>query len=46
MGAKTKLRDGNLSDRERKTFEGEVDSHERRIDEAVYRLYGITGVPE
>ncbi len=45
MDAKIKLRDGNLSDRERKTLEGEVESHERRIDEAVFRLYGVNELP-
>jgi hypothetical protein len=32
-------------DRERKSLEGEVESHERRIDEAVIRLYGVKGLP-
>jgi hypothetical protein len=45
MDAKVKLRDAKLSDRERKTLEGEIESHEHRIDEAVFRLYGVKGLP-
>ena len=39
------LRDGRLSDRERSSLEGEVESLERRIDEAVFKLYGVEGLP-
>jgi type I restriction-modification system DNA methylase subunit len=46
MDAKTRLRDVKLSDRERRTLEGEVENHERRIDELVFRLYGVKGLPE
>jgi len=44
--AKGKLRSPKLSDRERRSLEGEVDAHERRIDEAVFRLYGVSGLPD
>ncbi len=46
--AKTRLRPGAtppLSDRERTGLETEVEAHERRIDEAVFRLYGVDGLP-
>jgi hypothetical protein len=43
--AKLKLRDRKLSDRERQDLEGEVESHEHRIDEAVFRLYAVKGLP-
>jgi hypothetical protein len=46
MDAKFKLRDAKLSDREHKTLEGEVESHEPRIDEDVFRLYGVKGLPD
>jgi hypothetical protein len=46
MDAKSKLRDGKLSDRERGSFERDVENHERRIDELVFRLYGVDGLPE
>ena len=45
MGAKAKLRDIKLSDRERRTLEGEIEFHENRINEAVFRLYGVDGLP-
>jgi hypothetical protein len=45
MEAKTKLRDAKLSDRERRTLEGDVENHERRINELVFRLYGVEGLP-
>ncbi len=45
MAAKTKLRDAKLSDREHKALEGEVETHEHRIDEAVFALYGVNGLP-
>ncbi len=44
--ALAKLRDDRLSDRERRSLEGEVENHERRIDEAVLRLYGVDRLPE
>ena len=43
--AKTKLRDG-MSDRERGALERDVENHERRIDELVFGLYGVDGLPE
>jgi hypothetical protein len=46
MDAKLKLRDGKLSDRERGQLETTVDAQERRIDEAVFVLYGVDGLPE
>jgi hypothetical protein len=46
MDAKTKLRGTKLSDRERGQLETSVDAHERRIDEAVFALYGVDGLPE
>jgi hypothetical protein len=45
MDAKPKLRNTKLSDRERKVLEGDIESHERRIDEDVFRLYGVKGLP-
>lgn len=45
MQAKVKLRDDKLSDRERQSLQGDVESLERRIDEAVFRLYGVKGLP-
>ena len=35
-----------LSDRAIKSLESEVEAHERRIDEAVFALYGVDGLPE
>jgi hypothetical protein len=40
------LRAAGLSDRERGQLETTVDAHERRIDEAVFALYGVDGLPE
>jgi hypothetical protein len=47
MAAKTKLRGGGakLSDRDRTTLEGEVESLEARIGETVFALYGVKGLP-
>ncbi len=45
MDAKVKLRDKKLSDRERRILEGDVENHERHIDELVFRLYGVKGLP-
>jgi len=48
MDAKTKLQEGlgKLSDRERVAWERDVDHHERRIDEGVFRLYDVKGLPD
>ena len=46
MDAQTTLRDGNLSDRERGSLERDVENDERRIDELVFRLYGVDGLPQ
>ncbi len=40
------LRPMVLSDRETRSLEAEVDAHERRIDEAVFALYGVDGLPD
>ena len=45
MDAKIKLRNAKLSDRERRVLEGEVENHEHHIDELVFRLYGVKGLP-
>lgn len=45
MDAKFMLRAADLSDRERGALEGAVDALERRIDEAVFALYGVKGLP-
>ena len=45
MDAKTKLRSPNLSDRQRGQLESEVEAHEKRINEAVFRLYGVGILP-
>ena len=46
MASKVKLRDANRSDRDRTSLEREVDFRERRIDEDVFRLYGVEGLPD
>ncbi len=46
MNVKVKLRDRLLSDRERVQLEHTVEADERRIDEAVFALYGVDGLPE
>jgi hypothetical protein len=46
MAAKIKLRDTQLSDRQRDGFETEVERHEQRINEAVFKLYDVEGLPE
>ena len=46
MDTKAKLRASTLSDRETRDLEAEIESHERRIDEAVFALYGVKGLPE
>lgn len=45
MDAKVKLRDAKLSDRERTSLQSDVESLERRIDETVFRLYGVKELP-
>jgi hypothetical protein len=45
MDAKSKLRAPQLSDRETQSLEGEVEAHEKRINEAVFALYGVDGLP-
>jgi hypothetical protein len=52
MDAKGKLRPlvpglkgPSLSDRQTKSLEAEIEAHERRIDEAVFKLYGVDGLP-
>ena len=44
--AKLELLKPSLSDRERKTLEGDVELHEHRINETVLRLYGVDRLPE
>lgn len=46
MDAKTGLRAGNLSDREANQLKSTVEANEKRIDEAVFALYGVKGLPE
>jgi hypothetical protein len=46
MDAKTKLQAAKLSDRQKTQIESEIEANERRIDETVFRLYGVEGVPE
>jgi hypothetical protein len=43
--AKMKLRGDKLSDRERQSLQGDAEALEHRIDEAVFRLYGVKGLP-
>lgn len=45
MAAKTKRRATNLSDRDRQSLESEVEAHEARINETVFALYGVEGLP-
>ncbi len=45
MDAKLKLRSPRLSDREHSHLEAEVEALENRIDEAVFRLYGVDALP-
>jgi hypothetical protein len=44
--AKGGLKPAALSDRETKSLEAEVEAHEKRIDEAVFALYGVQGLPK
>ena len=46
IDAKTALRRTALSDRQKRQLEGDIESHERRIDEAVFSLYGVDGLPD
>ncbi len=39
------LRKPRLSDRQKREYEGEIEALERRIDEAVFELYGVDGLP-
>jgi type I restriction-modification system DNA methylase subunit len=45
IDAKVKLREARLSDRQRDALERDIEAHERRINEAVYRLYRVDGLP-
>jgi len=45
-GVKGRLKPAGLSDRETKSLEAEVEAHERRINDAVFALYGVKGLPE
>lgn len=45
MDAKAALRQPKLSDRETKQHEGAIEAHEKRINEAVFALYGVDGLP-
>ncbi len=40
------LKPAALSDRETRSLEAEVETHEKRIDDAVFALYGVKGLPE
>ena len=44
-GVKGGLKPAALSDRETRSLEGEVEAHEKRIDEAVFALYGVEELP-
>ncbi|NLX12732.1 MAG: hypothetical protein GXY44_03645 [Phycisphaerales bacterium] len=46
MDAKKKLRSSALSDRETRSLQGKVETCENRINEAVFALYGVDGLPE
>ena len=45
-GVKGRLKSAGLSNRETKSLEAEVETHERRIDDAVFALYGVDGLPD
>jgi hypothetical protein len=45
-GGKGGLKSAALSDRETRSLEAEVEAHEKRIDEAVFTLYGVQGLPK
>jgi hypothetical protein len=44
-GVKGRLKPAGLSDRETRSLEAEVEAHEKRIDDAVFALYGVEGLP-
>jgi hypothetical protein len=46
MDAKTALRAGKLSDREANQLKSTVEANEKRIDESVFALYGVNGLPQ
>lgn len=46
MDAKTALRAPKLSDGEIRRLESTVEAHEKRIDDAVFTLYGVDGLPD
>jgi hypothetical protein len=46
IDSKTRLRAPDLSDRERGSLQRQVESLETRIDESVFRLYGVEGLPQ
>ncbi len=46
MDAKAALRQPTLSDRETKQHQAAIEAHESRINEAVFVLYGVKGLPE
>ncbi len=46
MDAKASLLAAKLSDGEKRRLESTVEAHEKRIDEAVFALYGVEGLPE
>jgi hypothetical protein len=45
-GVKGGLKPAGLSDRETQSLAAEVEAHEKRIDEAVFALYGVDGLPD
>jgi hypothetical protein len=45
-GVKGRLKPAGLSDRETRSLEAEVEAHEERIDQAVFALYGVEGLPK
>jgi type I restriction-modification system DNA methylase subunit len=45
MDAKVALRVPKLSDREKTQLEASIEAHEKRINEAVFALYGVEGLP-
>ncbi len=45
MDAKAALRQPRLSDGEKGRLDAAVEAHEKRINEAVFALYGVEGLP-
>jgi hypothetical protein len=45
MDAKAALRKPKLSDREKGQLDSTIEAHESRINEAVFALYGVDGLP-